>query len=98
MATGLKCFPTVNATLLENFSPHQGVKAIRVWADKDRSGAGEEAAKKLKVRMWELGIKVAIMLPPLPIPDGEKGVDWNDVLIELGLLGFPRQQAQRKCA
>lgn len=98
MATGLKCFPTVNATLLESFVPHQGVQAIRVWADKDRSGTGEEAAKKLKIRMWELGIKVAIMLPPLPIPEGKKGVDWNDVLIELGMLGFPRQQPQRKCA
>ncbi|NWC83824.1 toprim domain-containing protein [Pseudomonas putida] len=98
MATGLKCFPMVNATLLESFVPHAGVKAIRVWADKDRSGRGEEAAKKLKVRMWNLGIQVAIMLPPLSIPEGEKGVDWNDVLVELGMLGFPRQQPRKQRA
>lgn len=97
-ATKLKCFPLVNATLLEEFKPHAGVKAIRVWADKDRSGTGEKAAKKLKARMWELNIKVAIMLPPLPIPEGAKGVDWNDVLIQLGLLGFPRQDPQRRQA
>ncbi|HGM7876839.1 TPA: toprim domain-containing protein [Pseudomonas aeruginosa] len=97
-ATGLKCFPLVNATLLEEFKPHEEVKKIRVWADKDRSGRGEEAAKKLKERMSELGIQVAIMLPTLPIPEGKKGIDWNDVLIELGLLGFPRQQPQRKRA
>lgn len=97
-ATGLTCFPMVNATLLEEFRPHAGVRAIRVWADKDRSERGEEAAKRLKERMLEFGIKVAIMLPPLPIPEGKKGVDWNDVLVELGLLGFPRQQPQRKRA
>ncbi|HEP8970426.1 TPA: toprim domain-containing protein [Pseudomonas aeruginosa] len=97
-ATKLTCFPLVNATLLEEFRPHAGVTKIRVWADKDRSGRGEEAARKLKERMSEFGIKVAIMLPLLPIPEGAKGVDWNDVLVELGMLGFPRQQPQERRA
>lgn len=85
-------FPTVNATLLESFTPGPNTKMVVIWADKDRSGRGEEAALELKRRLWEKGIKAQIMMPSLPIADGDKSVDWNDVLIQLGRMGFPKRR------
>ncbi|RJX72658.1 DNA primase [Pseudomonas sp. LS-2] len=82
--------PTVNATLLESFEPGPQTKLVRIWADKDKSGRGEQAALELKKRLWEKGIQAQILLPPLPIAEGEKSVDWNDVLIQLGRMGFPK--------
>ena len=50
-----------------------------VWADRDRSGAGEAAALSLRERLIGRGISVAVHLPPGPIPSTAKGIDWADV-------------------
>ncbi len=94
-AMGLPVWPLVNAYLLENFSPPPAVKAVRIWADLDRSGTGLEAAKNLKQRLWAMGIKARIMLPNMPIPSGAKGVDWNDVLLGRGPMAFLGDDAYR---
>jgi hypothetical protein len=52
---------------------------VVVWADRDRSGAGEAAALSLRERLLQRGIPVAVHLPPGPVPTGAKGVDWADV-------------------
>jgi hypothetical protein len=39
-----------------------------------------------------MGYLVFIILPPLPIPKESKGVDWNDVVLGQGVLGFPRPE------
>lgn len=80
---------TVNAEFLKGFSPPEGVHTILVWADKDRSLTGEKAAYSLKTRLEELGLTVYILLPKSPIPEGAKGIDWNDVLMNEGIIGFP---------
>ena len=85
----------VNTYLMEQFVPPAGTKAVRIWADKDRSGGGRKAAEALKVRLWEMGIRAQIKMPPMEIPDGKKSVDWNDVLIALGPLGFMTHEAHR---
>ena len=87
-AMGIPVWPLVNSYLLEGFIPPACTKAVRIWADKDRKEAGQKAASALKKRLWEMGIRAQIMLPDMPIPDGSKGVDWNDVLRERGSLGF----------
>lgn len=94
-ATGLPVWPLVNSYLLEQFVPPACTKAVRIWADKDRKEGGQKAAQALKKRLWEMGIKAQILLPDMPIPDGSKGVDWNDVLRERGPLGFLGQEAYR---
>lgn len=68
----------ISAPLLAGFEPPAGVRRLVVWADKDRSRAGEEAAEKLAERMAERGIDVEIRLPSLEIPAGAKSVDWLD--------------------
>ncbi|MDT4843843.1 Toprim domain protein [compost metagenome] len=94
-AMGLPVWSLVNAYYLENFCPQPAVKAVRIWADLDRKGRGQEAAKNLKQRLWSMGIKARIMLPNLPIPAGAKGVDWNDVLLERGSMAFLGEDAYR---
>lgn len=69
----------------------EGVEAVAVWADLDRSGAGEMAAKDLKRILMTSGIQCQVWLPQIDIPDGVKGVDWLDVFVEMGRSGFPRQ-------
>ncbi len=88
-ATRMPVWSTYSATLLAKFNPPKGVEQLVIWADKDRSGAGLEAAKELKRRMWEKGIPAKILLPPLEIPENAKGVDWNDVWRQMGQNGFP---------
>jgi phage/plasmid primase-like uncharacterized protein len=80
---------TVSATLMESFVPPEGVHTVIIWADKDRSLTGEKSANVLKERLENVGIKVIVCFPPVPIPSRAKGVDWNDVLMTQGKLAFP---------
>ncbi|WP_448205411.1 DUF7146 domain-containing protein [Azospirillum sp. sgz302134] len=68
----------------------EGVEAVAIWADLDRSQAGEAAAKDLKRVLMTGGVQTQIWLPPVSLPDGVKSVDWLDVFVELGRSGFPR--------
>jgi len=98
-ATGIPTWACVSASIMQNFEPPAGIHTVIVWADKDRkkkrSGngklvrAGRESAFKLKEKLSALGVQTIILFPPMDIPEGAKGVDWNDVLMEQGPLGFP---------
>lgn len=90
-AFGYPSWATVNSVLLERFEPPPGVHTVIVWADKDKSLTGEKSALILKSKLQEKGIKCLIFTPPMPIPKRAKGVDWNDVLVQQGVLGFPRR-------
>lgn len=72
------------AQLLEAFEVPPQVKRLLIFADKDRQGRGEEAAKKLKNRLKQLSVEV--FLPPSPIPESRKGIDWLDDQAELVAL------------
>lgn len=95
LASRMPVWSAVNATLLERFIPPEGTELVVIWADRDRSQRGEQAAKELKARLWARGIKAQILLPNMPIPEMAKGVDWNDVWIEQGAFGFPHPKALR---
>lgn len=89
----------------DHFMPPSDCQLIElsIWADKDRinpitgKAAGEAAAQVLKSRMEPLfaerypdaKVTVHVFLPELDIPDGAKGVDWNDVLTLKGPEAFP---------
>lgn len=92
-ATRLPTWSCVNATLLAGFNPPSDVHTLVVWADRDRSRAGEVAAEQLKARMKEKGVRVVIMLPDAIIPNDAKGIDWNDMLKQHGIPSFPSRQA-----
>ena len=77
--TGMPVWSAVSAGLLARFEPPADTALVVVWADRDRSGAGEAAALTLRERLLRRGISVAVQLPPGPIPAGAKGIDWADV-------------------
>lgn len=94
-ATGIPVWPTVNARMLEYFTPPPSVQTLIVFADKDRPskqhprGHGQEASLRLVKRMWELGIKASAITPKGEIPEGDKSIDWLDVFVREGVSGFP---------
>jgi putative DNA primase/helicase len=88
-ATHIPVWATVNANLMESFEVPEGVHTVVIWADKDKSLTGEKSANVLKERLVRMGLQVIVLVPKLPIPSRAKGLDWNDVLISQGILGFP---------
>jgi hypothetical protein len=97
--TGLPVWCAVNALLLENFVPPEPVERVLVFADKDRpteqhpKGHGQEAAKQLVQRLWEMGIKASAIVPAGDIQAGQKSLDWLDILNRDGKAGFPTVQS-----
>jgi hypothetical protein len=87
-------WPCISSTILSKFEPPVGITHINVWADKDREKngkcAGYDHAMELFKRMEKKGIVVNILLPEDDIRDGEKSVDWNDILNSKGVHGFPK--------
>lgn len=96
--SGYPAWACVSAAMLGAFEPPAHIRRLLIWADKDAKGAGQVYAQKLKDRMVERGIEVLILLPEMPIPDGDKGVDWCDVLQAKGVAGFPRIDPGRVAA
>ena len=70
------------ANNLANFVIPHHVKKLVIWADKDRSGAGEMASLKLKER-YARDCDVVIMMPDAEIPGCKNGIDWLDVMTEV---------------
>lgn len=79
----------VTAVLMELVEIPESVRKVVIWADLDVSERGLQAANKLAARMIAEGKEVEICMPQGPIPEGQKGVDWLDVLNTTGLEGFP---------
>ena len=83
-ATALPIWAAVSAALLAQFQPPAEVREVLLWADRDRSGAGQGAAAMLAERLNTAGRAVRLLLPSGPIPAGAKGVDWLDILNAVG--------------
>jgi putative DNA primase/helicase len=79
LRTDMPVWSAVSAGLLARLEPPAGTSLVVIWADRDRSGAGQAAALSLRERLLGRGIAAAVHLPPGPIPAGEKGIDWADV-------------------
>ena len=90
-ATGMPVWAASNTALLGNLEIPAAVERVVIWADNDVVKAGKQAgriaAEKLQDRLLEQGFEVEIRYPTLPAKD--HGVDWNDVLLETGVHGFP---------
>lgn len=54
------------------------IRTVLVFADKDKSGAGQLSADRIARRLRNEGRKVKIVLPSMAIPQGIKGVDFLD--------------------
>lgn len=80
IATGLPVWSSISAGGLAALSLPRSIRKVLIMADLDRSGTGELAARELARRLYAEGREVKIVVPPVAIPEGAKGVDWLDVL------------------
>jgi len=87
--TRLPVWSAISAPFLELLEVPETVRHVVIWGDKDLNGCGQRAAEVLAERMIRSGRTVEIQIPPFPIPKGQKGIDWLDVLVEYGVEGFP---------
>jgi putative DNA primase/helicase len=78
--TGCPTWAALSATLLELWIPPSGVRSVIIWADRDRSGRGLQAASSLEQRLEARGVHAVINLPEGPLPEGRKSVDWADAV------------------
>ncbi len=92
-ATGVACWSCLSAHGLETVEVPEGVETVFIYADKDRSGTGQKAAENLRKRLLKQGTFCVVLLPGEDIPEGAKGVDWNDVLMTEGIQAFPACQS-----
>lgn len=76
--TGEPVWAAVSAALLEAFEPPPEVCRLDIWADLDRSGAGESAARALQQRMQAKGLRAVVIMPYGPLQAGQKSSDWAD--------------------
>lgn len=88
-ATGLPCWSCLNAYGLETVQLPECASVVFIFEDKDRSGTGQKAARRLRDRLANEGRIACIVSVEREIPEGFKGVDWNDVLMQEGSSGFP---------
>ncbi len=91
-ATGMPCWSLISTGIMTSVKIPDTVHTVIIWADLDASLGGQMAAETLKNRLVEEGYRVIVMLPQRPIPENGKSVDWNDVLLQDGILAFPRRE------
>jgi putative DNA primase/helicase len=82
-ATGMTVWSAISCTLMERFEPPEDTKQVFIWGDLDKNCAGQKAAEALRKRLEANGIEATVLLPP------NIGMDWLDVLNQMGKGGFP---------
>jgi putative DNA primase/helicase len=78
--TGWPVWSAINSTMLEKVQLPDSVRSIYIGGDYDKSGAGQRATERLGERLHLEGREVQIALPRGEIVDGQKSIDWLDVL------------------
>lgn len=78
-AFGWPVWSCISATGLKSVVIPPTVRKLFIMADKDRNEVGQRAALSLQSR-YEHRIECEILLPHDDIPEGEKSLDWADVL------------------
>lgn len=79
-STNQPVWSSVSAAGMRALNIPTGVKDLHIWADNDPNQAGQKAAVELAHRAIKLGTAVFIHVPPGPIPQGQKNLDWLDIL------------------
>lgn len=76
----------VNKELMKSVRLPEHVRVVTIFADRDRSYGGQEAAVDLVDRLRSEGRRAMAFLPPEAIAADAKGVDWNDFLQSHGVV------------
>lgn len=71
---GFPCWAVINANLMEQFIPPQGVRGISICADNDANFTGQKSAYALANRLVMSGYRARVLVPQT------EGQDFADVL------------------
>ena len=91
-ATGLPCWCAVSANGMKTVEIPERVRTVLIFADKDKSETGGLAAEALRRRLAAEGRLAVVVQIPDAVPEGSKGLDWNDILRTKGPAAFPVRQ------
>jgi hypothetical protein len=92
LGTGYPCWSTISANGLKTVEVPDSVKTVFIFEDKDRSGVGHQAAVELQERLLKEGRLAVIVAIEKEIPEGSKGLDWNDLLMAGDRFPFRKPQ------
>ena len=89
---GVQTWPLIAERNVRSFTPPGWCEVLIVFQDKDLSGTGEAATQDLVARLKAISWPGVVLAyePNAPIPEGKKGIDWNDFKQEYGLEAFPK--------
>ncbi|MBD0788050.1 toprim domain-containing protein [Vibrio sp. Y2-5] len=79
----------IDAAGLQNWEPTDNTKVVLIFEDKDAKGGGQKAAMKLQEKLKAQFIEAIIVTPPIELGEGDKSVDWQDCIQQLGLAALP---------
>jgi len=77
---GLPAWSCLNAGMLENADIPDSISEIVIAGDNDKNNRGQKAMERLAERLHAEGKRVQVALPPGPLPEGSKSLDWLDVM------------------
>ena len=97
-ATGFACWSCISAGGFKSVRIPKSVKTVIIFEDKDASGTGQRAGRELKKRLEQEGLTVHIAEPSMPLTEGVKSVDFNDIWQVLGRDGFPFVRMKNHCS
>ncbi|MBN8924133.1 MAG: hypothetical protein BGP10_04330 [Rhodanobacter sp. 68-29] len=81
---GIPMWSTLDANGMRNLILPDWAEIVVVFGDRDLSMAGQAAAYQLVESARASGRRATALLPPFAIPDGQKSIDWNDVVLAMG--------------
>ena len=87
-ATKIPTWSATTGILLSKMIIPKHVKTVYIFGDKDTNKAGEKYATQLAKKLKSEGKTVYVIYPPMPIPEGGKGIDWLDALNQEGKEPF----------
>lgn len=81
---GIPMWSTLDANGMRNLILPDWAEVVVVFGDRDLSMAGQAAAYQLVESARSSGRRATALLPPFAIPEGQKSIDWNDVVMAMG--------------
>lgn len=95
-ATELPTWSAVSASNLKKVSIPESVCTVHVFADKDGSSVGQNAALQLCSQLYRQKKTVYLHIPSGQIPEGKRGIDWLDILVSEGTAAFENTLQETK--
>ncbi|KZC32556.1 hypothetical protein RhoFW510R10_11610 [Rhodanobacter sp. FW510-R10] len=82
---GIPMWSTLDANGMRNLILPDWAEIVVVFGDRDRAMAGQASSFQLVEAARRSGRRATALLPPFAIPEGEKSIDWDDVVMTMGV-------------